>query len=774
MALDPDAFPKVLTLLLELHEYPILAPQIREQMREQLFRRGVIAKETFEAEVRENAIQSQEREGLRDPLNKEPTDIWMNRLHITRDNLTDFYFAYNLPHELFESIVRETLGKRGRTSNVVLTFHPELAPWDMLFTQGESYEALPAAERTEIEHHLQEIKVVLIKAMVSDHLEYVGIAKEWFSIEDLKAIRDRRIGRGKIGGKAAGLELARGVLTKSAEPELHERLRFPRSWFLAADVFYRFNQFNDLIDYANQKYKSEAEIRNEYPAIRERFEAGRFPEEYADALREVLEELGPTPLIVRSSSLLEDSFGFSFAGKYESVFCGNQGSSKENLRDLLQAIARVYAGVYNPDVLLYRKSKKLLDYDERMAVLIQEVRGRQVNGYLLPDAAGVAFSRNQYRWSPKIDRRAGFLRLVWGLGTRAVDPVNNDYPRLVALSHPELRPDTDPDRIRRYSQHFVDLIDLQANAMRTVPVEQVLAGDSLGLRWIGQRYVGNTLQDFVSAPVGLKPEEAVVTFSGLLRRTQFAAHMTQVLQRLEVAYRRPVDVEFLALLDESDRDIPEPTVFLLQCRPQSRMELERVELPTNIPEERRLFLSRRLVPDGRVTNVRYFVYISPYAYREIVREEDRPALARLVGRINARLAGEAFILVGPGRWGSHNPGLGIPVGYGDIYHARALVEVVPDSRAPEPSYGTHFFQDLVEAKIFPLAVALDDSGDEFNRQFFDGSENSLAELLPDDAKWEDLVRVIDVPSVADGLYAEVVMNGEASTAIAYLRPPVEG
>jgi hypothetical protein len=130
--------------------------------------------------------------------------------------------------------------------------------------------------------------------------------------------------------------------------------------------------------------------------------------------------------------------------------------------------------------------------------------------------------------------------------------------------------------------------------------------------------------------------------------------------------------------------------------------------------------------------------------------------------------------MGPGRWGSQNPGLGIPVGYGDIYHAKALIEVVPDKRAPEPSYGTHFFQDLVEARIYPLAVALGDRGDEFNREFFDASENSLSRLLPEDAGWEDLVRVIEVPAVTDGLVAELVMNGEAGKAIAYLRPLEEG
>lgn len=761
MATTPDDFPKVLTLLLELYEYPILAPQIRERMREELFRRGVISKEAFEAEVRQKAIQSQEREGLRDPENQEPPDVWMNRLHITRDNLTDFYFAYNLPHELFESLVRETLAQRGQAGEVMLTFHPELAPWDMLFSQGEAFEALPEDQRAAVEHHLQEIKVVLIKSMISDHLQYVGIAKEWFSIDDLKAILKRRIGRGKIGGKSAGIELARRILARTAEPQVLERVRYPRSWYLAADVFYRFTQFNELFEYANQKYKSEAEIRSEYPAIRTRFEQGRFPEEYIEPLRMVLAELGTTPVIVRSSSLLEDSFGYSFAGKYESIFCANQGDPKQNLRDLLKAIADVYSGIYSPDVLLYRREMGLLDYDERMAVLIQEVPGRERNSYYFPDAAGVAFSRNQYRWSPVIDRAAGFMRLVWGLGTRAVDQVGSDHPRLVALSHPDLRPDLDPQRIRRYSQRFVDLIDYR-QGMRTLPVEQVLSGDSAHLRWLAQRYADETLHDLVSRPVGVQSEQLVLTFDGLLRKSDLAPSMSHLLQRLEQAYRRPVDVEFLVLLGS---DPARPELYLLQCRPQSQLEQEQVELPHNVPKERRLFVSRRLIPDGRVSDIRTLVFISPFDVPGHFDSGRRAALARLVGRLNSRLADERFILMGPGRWGSQNPELGIPVGYADIYHALALVEVVPDSQAPEPSYGTHFFQDLVEAGIYPLAVALGDNGDEFNREFFENSPNRLHELLPEDAEWAPLVRVIRLP---EAQRAELVMNGEAGKAIAYL------
>jgi hypothetical protein len=769
LAFDPTGFPKVLTLYLELTQYPILAGRIREHMRREIFRSGVISQEAFEAEVREKAIQSQQREGLLDPLAQEPPEVWANRLAFVRDYLTDFYFAYNLPHERFAELMREILDKRLPSQDVVLAFHPELAPWDMLFAQGQAYEELPSTERARIEHHLKEIKVVLIKAMISDQLAYVGIAKEWFDIADLRQILDRRIGRGKIGGKAGGIVLAECILRKSNDPELRRRLRVPRSWFLGADAFYQFTSLNGTLSYVNQKYKPAAEIRAEYPSIRSAFRAGRFPDDTIEGLRRVLDQAAGQPLIVRSSSLLEDSFGTSFAGKYESYFCPNQGSPEDNLEQLLSAIRKVYASVYSPDVLLYRRQMELLDYDERMAVLIQQVAGRRWNRFYLPDAAGVAFSRNQFRWNPRIDRQAGFVRLVWGLGTRAVEQVGGDYPRLVALSHPTLRPDSDPQRIQRYSQRGVDLIDLQANSFRSLPVPEVIRADTPNLRLIAQRLEQGHLQDFVSLPLDLEPESVVLTFDGLLKRSSFAPLMRRLLQHLEQAYRTPVDVEFLLALDDVVGELTDLNIHLLQCRPQSRLASEDVTLPEKIPEAQRVFVTHRLVPDGYVKGIDWVVYVAPEPYRRL-DPHGKAEVARMIGRLNSALAGRRFILIGPGRWGSINPELGIPVHYGDIYNARALVELVGDETASEPSYGTHFFQDLVESHIYPLAIALSDPDTEFNRTFFNSSPNGLEPLLPEARALDSVIRLISVAAVRKGSRLDLVMDGDRGIALAYMTP----
>ena len=770
MTVDSGGFPKVLTLYLAISQYPILGPHIRERMRQELFQRGVISPEDFETEAREKAVQSQIREGLADSLGQEPLDAWRQRLGIIRDNLTDFYFAYNLPFEHFEAILKEVLAGRMPTEDVVLTIHPELAPWDMLFAQGELYENSPPEKRESVKHHLKEIKVVLIKAMISDHLAYLAIAREWFDIADLQSIREHRVGRGKIGGKAAGVMLAHTVLRKSADPELKAYMHVPPSWFLGADVFYQFSQMNGLLRYANQKYRAEEEIRKDYPSIESTFLDGEFPLDIIDSIRSLLEVVGEAPLIVRSSSLLEDSYGTSFAGKYESYFCANQGDPEQNLADLLNAVKKIYASVYNPDVLLYRRKVGLIDYDERMAVLIQEVQGSKRGSYFLPDAAGVAFSRNEFRWSPRIDREAGFLRMVWGLGTRAVDHLGNDYPRLVALSHPGLRPEASPRDILRYSQHEVDLIDLSENTFRTLPVGEALKAPNPNLRWIVQRHEQGSLGDLMRNPTAPDSEDLVVTFEGLLSRTSLPGRMRQLLRTLEAAYHGPVDTEFTIDLRSGDDGKPEAHIHLLQCRPQSHLQDMEVELPQDVPEERILFTSHRMVPDGKVSDIHYVVYVCPKPYNELATPAQKSQIARLIGRINQRLEDERFILIGPGRWGSSNPDIGIPVGYGDIYHARALIEVADDEQAPEPSYGTHFFQDLVESHIFPLAVTAAERSSIFNRAFFEESENSLEKVLPEESNWATYVHLIDVRAQAPGNTLELIMDGEAGEAIAYLDP----
>ena len=770
---DPNHIPKLSRIHLQLGQYPVLGDAMRERMREELFRRGVISRERFESEVREKAVQSQLREGIVNPYREESAGAWERRLTIIRDQLTEFYFAYNLSPQLFEEIAREVLQRRP-TAEQVLSLNPEMASLEILFKQLEGYYTLPPEEQARLRHHMQETKVVLIKVLISDDLEFVRVAKEYLSLEDLHWIHNHRVGRGKIGGKAAGLVLAWTILnqtlsrfTDGSDPV---RLTIPETYFVGADVSYEFMQANHLVPYLNQKYKSIDEIQGDYPAIQTGYTQGYFAPDIIDELREVLATVGDQPLIVRSSSLLEDNFELSFAGMYESVFCPNQGTPDENLTALTQAIARVYASVYNPDVLLYRKQRGFLDYDERMAALIQVVQGERYRNFHFPAAAGVAYSHNLYMWNPKLRREDGFARLVVGLGTRAVDRVGEDYPRMVALSHPNLRPESGAQEIRSYSQYFMDVLNLETNHLETRPITDILAGDYPNLRYLASVDKGDYISPMVYTDRSLNPHSLVITLEGLLTQTPFANHLKTILKALEFSYSRPVDIEFTVVLG---REHPRPSVefHLLQCRPLAgSARAEKILFPERLAEGDTIFGTEKLVPTGQVRGINYIVYVDPERYLNLADPSRKLELGRLIGRLNERLEGQRFILMGPGRWGSSNPDLGVKVTYADFYNTRALVEIgwAQGKSRPTLSYGTHFFQDLVESNIYPLAIFPGEAGNPFNTSFFETALNALPVLLPGDDRHADFVKVIDVPATTGGRTLELVMSGDEARALAYL------
>lgn len=771
----PRSITPAIDIYIRLAQYPILADKIRSRMRQELYRRGMIDEVRFEAQVRDKAIESQLRERLTDPYGQEETHIWQKRLSRVRDFHTDALFADNLGGVLLDQIITEVLKNQPSPSlSSDLNFNPEISPWEVLFRQGEIYEQLPEAEFERGQHHLEEIKVVLIKRLISDQLPYIAVAKRIFSIRDLRYIYDRRIGSGKIGGKAAGLMLAWRILKQNPDEsnQIHPYIGIPQSYFIGTEVIYEFRLMNGLDHFMNQKYRTLSEIRAEYPRIVEAHLTGQFPPTVINQLRAVLADMGNSPIIVRSSSLLEDNFGYAFAGKYNSYFCPNQGTPEENLNALLNAVRRVFASTLNPDAILYRQKHGLIDYDERMAILLQKAVGKPYGRYYFPILAGVAFSQNPFRWTNKIRREDGFLRMVWGFGTRAVDRVSNDYPRLIALSHPQLRPETTSKAIRQYSQWFIDVIDTQDNTFKTLHILDILDEKYPYLRYIASVHRDDYLQEIFSTASLQQDDEFILTFNGLTKDRRFINLMRTALQRLEESYQRPVDVEFAVDILPGYPET-EYRLHVLQCRPLSqRAEDRAVTIPKNIPSESILFTSRRLVPDGRAEGIRYIVYVAPHAYYNLHNATIKQELARVVGRLNKRLENEAFILIGPGRWGSVNIDLGVHVTYADIFNTKVLIEmaVAHNGYTPELSYGTHFFQDLVEAGIHSLALHLGDETESatFKEDFFENSTNALADLLPDDAALGRFLKVIDLDRLPGNPRLNVLMNGSREEAVGFL------
>jgi len=636
---------------------------------------------------------------------------------------------------------------------------------------------MPPPEQERISHHLEEIKAVLIKGMISDQLPYIGVARKVFDIEDLRKIHSRRFGRGKIGGKAAGMILAWKILQqKDPEfgPDLSSQVSIPESYFIGTEVIYEFRLINNLDHLMNQKYRSIDQIRTDYPSIIEAHMEGKFPEKVVDQLSDLLDEIGKVPLIVRSSSLLEDNFGYSFAGKYLSFFCPNQDTPENNLQFLLDSIRRIYASSLNPDAIQYRKKNNLIDYDERMAILLQTVKGHQYGRYFLPSVAGVGFSQNSLRWNPKIRREDGFLRLVWGLGTRAVDSNSNDYARLVALSHPQLRPETTAKAMRQYSQRFVDLIDLEENKLRTIPTNEALV-NLIDVRYPDLRYAvsvdkGDYVRSLVSTSELENTSNLLLTFDYLTKESRFVKLMRMALMRLEQAYERPVDIEFTVDIEPGTPD-SSYRLNLLQCRPLSQRQMdEAIHIPTNLKEEDIIFTSYQLIPSGRIDGIRFIIFVNPYDYLKIPDQVTKVEIARAIGRLNRLMEGRIFIMMGPGRWGSVNIDLGVRVTYADIFNTKALIEIAIGSMkgAPALSYGTHFYQDLVETGIHSLPVHLGDPRANFKWSFFEESENRLAVLSPEDAELLAYLKVIDLAMSGSDKRMTILMDGNKDEAAAFL------
>ena len=621
------------------------------------------------------------------------------------------------------------------------------------------------------------VRVALIRRFFTEQLEFINVAKKYVDLEDFFGLMERIIfptgSHGKLGGKSAGLFLASRILrqAKRRVKEIGE-VKTPKTWYITSDGIIAFLQHNDLDEVIEQKYKDIEEVRQEYPHLVQVFKNCSFPQEIVKGLSLALDDFGEVPLIVRSSSLLEDRLGTAFAGKYKSLFLANQGGKKERLEALLDAVAEVYASIFSPDPIQYRAERGLLDFYEEMGIMIQEVVGKQVGKYFFPAYAGVAFSRNEFRWSPRIKREDGLLRLVPGLGTRAVDRVSDDYPILVAPGQPNLRVNVSLDEVVRYSPKKIDVIDLEGNTFETLDIQELLR--EIGPEYPGLAKVVSVSRDgHLQRPMGLATDfgksEAVVTFDGLITESPFMGQLESILKTLEAALGVPVDIEFAS--DGTD-------FYLLQCRPQSHSaEDVAMEIPSNIPEADLLFTANRYVSNGKVADITHIVYVEPDKYAEIAELQDMASVGLAVGKLNKLLPRRQFILMGPGRWGSRGDiRLGVRVTYSDINNTAMIIEVArkKGNYVPDVSFGTHFFQDLVESGIRYLPLYPDDAGVKFNEAFLLSAPNRLVDLLPEFAHLADALRVVDVPEAAGGKVLRILMNADREKAVAMLADPGAG
>lgn len=644
-----------------------------------------------------------------------------------------------------------------------------IAPWESVFRKLLQYQESEQDLR-ETTPEISALKQELLRMMIGNHPEFNKLADSYFKIDDLLSIRDRLIGSGQIGGKAAGMLLARRILADGGgEEDFSQFLEAHDSFYIGSDVFFTFLVNNDLFRLRLQLTRSSHISHDEFEEVERRFLEGKFSSEIIEQFGNMMDYYGQAPIIVRSSSLLEDSFRNAFAGKYRSEFCANQGSSEERLEAFLKAVKLVYASAVNPDALSYRRAMGLEDRDEQMAILVQRVSGMPYKKYFFPSLAGVACSRNLYAWTDRINAKRGLIRLVFGLGTRAVNRVGNDYPRMIAVSHPELRPEYGV-RIAKYSQWEADILDLEQNEFVTMAVTDILAArDYPNLHLLVSLLKDDYLIDPFTGRLDSSSGELVLTFNNLIGRTNFIMIMDAMLMKLEKAYGHPLDTEFTSSVDTGGN----VRINLLQCRPMTIPgSVGPMTFPDELPKERLLYRSSRTISGGVISDIRYILYIDPKRYADVEDPDVKKSLGRIVGSINEHpmIVKGKIMMMGPGRWGSSDIDLGVNVSYVDINNMSVLVELAREEAGhlPEFSYGTHFFLDLVEAKIIYLPVYPNDPETDFNNEFFDNSPNVLLDLLPGAAKFAGVIRVIDLPATTGGRYAKVVADPQTQKAICYI------
>lgn len=638
----------------------------------------------------------------------------------------------------------------GQMSNILERFH---------HLKKQGLELTPIRKRN--------IVVSLARRLLSERREFVKLAKKFLDIDDFNELIGKTIypvnSYGKIGGKSTGLFVANHILKKSSlSNDLSKNIKIPKTWYITTDGLLNFMKHNGLEEITEQKYKNLNQVRSEYPYVAYVFKNSSFSQSVSSGLSTMLNDFDEVPLIVRSTSLLEDQQNAIFAGKYKSLFISNQGTKEERLAELTSAISEVYASMFGPDPIEYRIEHDLLDENEEMGIMIQEVVGTKVGKYFFPAFAGVSFSKNNFRWSSRIEHNDGLLRIVPGLGTRAVDRLSDDYPILISPGKPNLRVNVTFDEIVRYSPKKMDVINLETNDFETLYVDEVIKECGKEFPEIN-KIVSKISDNFIQQPSKLRmnfeKDNYVVTFNGLVENTDFIEQIRTINNVLETELGYPVDVEFAH--DGTD-------FYLLQSRPQSYSQNDKpAEFPDNIQFEDVVFSAEKYISNGTVTNIKNIVYVDTLKYSQITDYETLIKIGKTVGRLNKLLPKKQFILIGPGRWGSRGDiKLGVRVTYSDINNTAVLIEVArrKNDYVPELSFGTHFFQDLVEAGILYLPLYPDEQNNIFNEDFFARSNNILTDLIPDSEDLLEFIKVIDVQEQTSGKVLEVLMNGEQNKA----------
>ena len=578
-----------------------------------------------------------------------------------------------------------------------------------------------------------------------------ALVKKHFEPDDYFEVRDHMVGTGMIGGKACGMLLARAIIRNDA-PEVDEVLEPHDSFYVGSDVYYTYIVDNGFWDVRIRQRTEEGyfELAEEFAT---RLREGSFSPVLREQFERIVDYYGQDPYIVRSSSILEDGFGNAFAGKYESVFCANKGSIEQRVAEFEEAVKTVYASSMNLSALDYRKRRGLDKRDEQMALLVMRVSGTYYGPYYMPCAAGVGYSYSPYRFLESIDPKAGMLRLVMGLGTSAVDRTEGSYPRLVSLDAPERTIYTEVCDRHQYSQRKLEVV---RDSERVLEQLDLSAIEPELPRYLADILLEHdTDAEYRLREMGRDTQVRFISCRGLVKNEEMMSRMQRMMQAIQAEYDYPVDTEFTINLSDDG----EYLINLLQCRPLQVLNDEaKISIPENIGDGN-IFLENKGVSMGlsRQSDLDIIVYVDPVAYYHMPYA-DKPAVAKMIGRVNwsYRDRDRHMMLVVPGRVGTSSPELGVPVTFSDISAFEAICEVEEKEAGynPELSYGSHMFQDLVEADILYTAVFANEKTIRFEPELLSGTQDISSEF-DEEGSLDGIVKVYDVSGCDCSLYHDL-------------------
>ncbi|MEW6278467.1 MAG: PEP/pyruvate-binding domain-containing protein [Candidatus Eremiobacterota bacterium] len=496
-----------------------------------------------------------------------------------------------------------------------------------------------------------------------------------------------KVGQGSIGGKGRSIAFLNHLLASQNLQVGSLAIRIPRTVVLATDEFDRYLETHGL--------DNVHAARQAGPRIKKRFMGCDLHPELLAALRTATRSF-TGPLAVRSSSLLEDSQHQSCAGIYETVLVPNNQEDLElRLAALSRAVRSVYASTFSNRARAYLETTPFSMEEERMAIVIQELVGSRHGPRFYPDISGVALSYNFYPVGPQ-EPEEGVVLLALGLGHTIVQGGRSVRfcPR-----HPKVVPYMDnPSEFLKYSQTDFYAVDLERSFEEALQAYDLSEAERDGtLAHVGSVYSHD--DDQLRENLRL-PGRRVVTFNNLLKWNSIplAESLDRVLGALRRGVGSPVEIEFAV-------DLSEPCLYLLQVRPLSEPV---TDLPVSIEgyaPDSVLAWSPRSMGHGVVSGLADVLWVEC----EDLEPSRTESVAVDISRYNAALAAEKrpYLLIGPGRWGSSDPSLGIPVGTTDITGARAILELPFADREVEPSVGSHFFHELTSMRVGYLYVPRD-------------------------------------------------------------------